>query len=49
MRWLTLASLALIGEEPRTPFPKALRQALDDLGMLAPQGAAAGQATLSLL
>jgi nucleoside-diphosphate-sugar epimerase len=41
--------VALIGEEPHTPFPQALRQALDGLGMLAPQGAAAGQATLSLL
>jgi nucleoside-diphosphate-sugar epimerase len=41
--------VALVGEEPHTPFAQALRQALDDLGMLAPQGAAAGQATLSLL
>src|SRR4029453_2176419 len=35
--------VALIGEEPHTPFLQALRQALDDLGMLAPQGAPAGQ------
>ena len=40
--------VALIGEEPHTPFPQALRQALDDLGMLAPQGSAAGRVSLSL-
>ena len=38
---------ALIGEEPRTPFPQALRRALGDLGMLAPLGSAAGQVSLS--
>lgn len=31
----------------RTPFPQALRKALDDLGMLAPLGSAAGQVSLS--
>jgi len=40
--------VALIGEEPHTPFPQALRKALDDLGMLAPQGSASGQVSLSL-
>ncbi len=39
---------ALIGEEPRTPFPQALRAALGELGMLAPQQAGAGQVSLSL-
>lgn len=31
----------------RTPFPQALRKALDELGMLAPQGSAAGRVSLS--
>ncbi|NPC59183.1 NAD-dependent epimerase/dehydratase family protein [Caenimonas soli] len=39
--------VALIGEEPRTPFPQALRKALDELGMLAPNSAAAGWVSLS--
>jgi nucleoside-diphosphate-sugar epimerase len=39
---------ALIGEEPRTPFPQALRAALDELGMLASQQAGAGRVSLSL-
>lgn len=39
---------ALIGEEPRTPFPQALRRALGDLGMLASQTSAAGPVSLSL-
>ncbi|HMA09570.1 MAG TPA: epimerase, partial [Ramlibacter sp.] len=32
--------LALMGEEPRTPFPAALRAALADLDLLAPPTAA---------
>jgi len=39
--------VALIGEEPHTPFPQALRAALDELGMLAPRQPAAGQVWLS--
>ena len=34
---------ALIGEEPRTPFPQALRAALADLGMMAHERAATAQ------
>lgn len=39
---------ALIGKEPRTPFPQALRAALGGLGMLQP-GNAAGAAPAALL
>jgi nucleoside-diphosphate-sugar epimerase len=39
--------LALIGEEPRTPFPQALRAALGELGLLAGDSQA-GQPFLSL-
>jgi len=39
--------VALIGEEPRTPFPQALRAALNDLGLLAAEPQA-GQPSLSL-
>jgi NAD(P)-dependent dehydrogenase (short-subunit alcohol dehydrogenase family) len=41
--------VSLIGEEPHTPFPLALRAALADLGILdAVQKSAAAQPTLSL-
>ena len=40
--------LALIGEEPRTPFAAALRAALADLDMLAPAPPAATPVTLAL-
>ncbi|HSV34737.1 MAG TPA: NAD-dependent epimerase/dehydratase family protein [Ramlibacter sp.] len=40
--------VALIGEEPRTPFAQALRLALDDIGLHAPGSAAHAPATLSL-
>jgi len=39
--------LALIGEEPHTPFPQALRTALAELEMLAPAAPAAGHNSLS--
>jgi nucleoside-diphosphate-sugar epimerase len=39
--------VALIGEEPRTMFPQALRTALDDLSLLEPQGSPAGRFSLS--
>lgn len=38
---------ALIGEEPQTPFPQALRAALQELGMLAPQQPAGATMSLS--
>jgi len=38
---------ALIGPEPRTPFPQAVRAALHDLDMLAPAAPAAAAASLS--
>ncbi len=40
--------LALIGEEPRTPFAVALRAALADLDLLAPVPPAAAPATPAL-
>ena len=40
--------LALIGDEPRTPFAQALRATLADLDMLAPAPPAAAPVTLAL-
>jgi len=40
--------VALIGEEPHTPFPQALRAALTDLGMLEREAVARRTALLSL-
>jgi nucleoside-diphosphate-sugar epimerase len=51
--WRTPHALAntrlvdLIGDEPHTPFPHALRTALAQLGMLAPEALAARQPSLS--
>lgn len=40
--------VALIGEEPRTPFPQALRAALGELGLTAGEAAASHRPAISL-